>query len=226
MTDVLSEVLDRFDGKPKFEQHREVMDAHLSKYFAEGEISVFHEMMSLDFHLDVYFIQPSKSEFNILITSGMSTMPMLVDEGLSNASSYRFAELMILLPKDVEFGKRVGVNTGGNDWIVDMLKQSARFPHHYDTFIAPAHTIVANADWESYASETKYCGVLVLPSMTFEEDFTKVKADDNVINIYSLFPLYRTELEYKIEHGYNKFIQFIIDDDTSEVAQLKRNKFI
>ncbi|WP_294240846.1 suppressor of fused domain protein [uncultured Chryseobacterium sp.] len=84
-----------------------------------------------------------------------------------------------------------------NDWLIDMLKENARFPHHYDTWLTIGHTLQATADMEPYAEQTEYTGVGILPSVNFDEDFTTIQAGENRINIYSVFPLYADEMNYK-----------------------------
>ncbi len=78
-----------------------------------------------------------------------------------------------------------------------MLKENARFPHHYDTWLTIGHTLQATADMEPYAEQTEYTGVGILPSVNFDEDFTTIQAGENRINIYSVFPLYADEMNYK-----------------------------
>lgn len=70
----LDDIINRLKNQKFYEEHIECLDKHVSKYFNDAEITVFHELVSLDFHLDVLFIQPKDRNYNILITSGMSVM--------------------------------------------------------------------------------------------------------------------------------------------------------
>lgn len=58
---------------------------------------------------------------------------MTLPDSVPDKDKYKFAELMLLVPKDVTFSTVTG--EGGNDWIIAMLKEAARFPHHYDTWL-------------------------------------------------------------------------------------------
>ena len=176
----VDEIIDKFKNKKYYGEHAECLSKHLSNYFQEDEITVFHEMMSLDFHLDVYFIQPKNRDYNILLTSGMSSYEMTVDNEIENIKDYQFLELMILLPKDMKFGE---VHTGKekNGWIISMLKQTARFPHHYYTYLSIGHTIQATEDLEPYSKDTEFIGCLILPSLAFEKYFTEIICGDNKI---------------------------------------------
>ncbi|WP_099547105.1 suppressor of fused domain protein [Maribacter sp. 4G9] len=46
------------------------------------------------------------------------------------------------------------------------------------------------------------------------------------MNIYNIFPLYRDELEFKIENGYNKLLDLLIKANGKEVLDLKRKSLI
>ena len=193
----------------QYQEHYELIDKHIDKYFAGPDTNVFHEIPTLDIHLDVYHVKPKDSEFELLLTSGMSSIAMNVSEIPDDSDSYRFAELMVLIPKGIDFGKMYPSKTE-YDWIISMIKQSAKFPHFYDTWIGVGHTIQADEELKPYSDDTEYCGCLVLPTMTFPEDFQIISSPNGVINIYGLFPMYKEELDFKIQNGFNEFIQFLI----------------
>lgn len=206
---------DKFAQMNRFDEHAEAISEHLNERYQPDEITVYHEMVSPDFHLDVYFVQSEKHSYNILLTAGMSTLEMTVSEGIENPDGYKFAELMLLVPKTITFGKVTGDNP--NDWLIEMLKEAARFPHHYDTWLAIGHTLQATADMEPYDETTNYTGVVILPSASLDEDFTSVKAGENLINIYSVFPLYAEEMNYKIANGYSAFFDRLVEKDASDI---------
>ena len=217
--------MDGLYNKKQFEEHTELIDNHLSKFYDDDEIFVFHEIMSMDFHLDVYFIKSQKHSFNILLTSGMSSMEMDLDQNIKNRNELKFAELILLLPKEIEFGE-IQNGENENDWILSMLKQTARYPHHYGTWLGIGHTIQATEELEPYDINTEFVGSIILPSVTFDEDFTKIEMDGNEINFYSLFPLYKNEFEYKIEVGYSKFLDLLIKANSNEILNIKRPNLI
>lgn len=212
-------------NRQHFYENIESLDSHISRFYEEKEITVFHEFLSLDFHLDALFINSKKHKFNIAITSGMSLLEMNVPESVENREEYAFAELMILLPKDIEFSQ---VHTGKekNDWIISMLKETARIPHHNNTWLSIGHSVQATYDLEPYSDETKFAGCAVLPSVTFDEDFTEFHSNGRKINIYSLFPLYKNELEYKIENGFQRFMDILIKANAREIIDLNRKNLI
>ncbi|WP_421945142.1 suppressor of fused domain protein [Pedobacter sp.] len=216
----MNDFFEKFKSKEHFYHHSELISEHLDKRYKSEEITVFHEIFSPDIHLDVYFVNSKQHEFNFLLTAGMSTIEMTVPNAVENPEDYKFAELMLLLPKSIGFGKVTGENP--NDWLIEMLKESARFPHHYDTWLSIGHTLQATADMEPYSENTIYTGIVVLPSVTFDEDFTSLQAGENVINIYSAFPLYEDEMNYKIKNGYNALLDKLIDKNAKEIFDYNR----
>ncbi len=154
----------------------------------------------------------------------MSSIAMNVSEIQKDSDSYRFAELMALIPKGFDFGKMYPSGTK-YDWIISMIKQSAKFPHFYDTWIGVGHTIQADEEMKPYSDDTDYCGCLVLPTMTFPKDFQTIQSPNGTINIYGLFPLYKEELEFKIQKGFNEFIKFLIRNDARETIDLDRANY-
>lgn len=213
-----------FRKKRQFTDHCDLVDQHIQNYFEGSEINVFHEIPTLDIHLDVYQIRPKNADFEVLLTSGMSSISMNVSEIPNDSEKYQFAELMVIIPPGINFGIMYPSGTK-YDWIISMLKASAKFPHFYDTWLGVGHTIQADENMGPYSRDTKYCGCMVLPTMTFPKDFQKVKSPHGVINIYGLFPLYKEELEFKIRHGYNEFIQFLIKDNAKEIIDFNRANY-
>lgn len=218
-------LLEKFESKKRYDKHVECLEEHLTNFFSNEETSVFHEVVSFDFHLDVYFIKPKGRAYNMLLTSGMSTFEMTVGNTIPDRSRYRFAELMVLLPKEMKFDL-VPTRDEGHGWIISMLKETARFPHHYDTFVTTGHTLQATEDLQPYGRQTEYVGCAVLPSVTFDDDFTKVDCNGNTINIYGLFPLYKNELEFKLQNGYSGLVELLQKANPKEIIDVNRKNMI
>jgi len=207
-----------------FEEHAEDINHHLSRFFEEEEMSVFHEIVTIGLHIDVYLIDSKQADFKILLTSGMSTLEMNF-ENEEDGKELKFAELMLLIPKEIEF-QQTTPSQADLDWIIGMLKQTANFPHDYSTWLGIGHTIQATRDLESYHKNTDFAGVLLLPSITFDSNFTTIKTDNGTINIYSVFPLYKEELEFKIKNGYQAFLNLIIKNNVNEIFNPNRKSLV
>lgn len=61
-----------------------------------------------------------------------------------------------------------------------MLKRTAKFPHHEDSWIGTGHSIVSDADFEPYGDDTEFVGGVILPLITFDENFTKIKKTEEL----------------------------------------------
>jgi hypothetical protein len=107
-----------------------------------------------------------------------------------------------------------------------MLKGAARLPHHYNTWLASGHAIQAMANMESYHPASAYAGVVILPSVTLQEDFTSIPAPDGPLNIYSMFPLYRQEVEYKIAKGYSALLDCLVTKSGREIFGYERETLL
>lgn len=223
--DGINSVIDNFQNREYFDEHYEWVIDHIDKYFPEAEVKVFHEIMTFDFKVYVHHIKTKSHKFDILITSGMSSLEMDIPKDTGNPDDFKFAEMMILIPKQIEF-ENVYTGDKKNDYLISMLKQTARFPHHEDTWIGIGHSIVSDADFEPYGSDTEFVGGVILPSVTFDEDFTKIQRNGRVINIYSFFPLYKNEVEYKINNGYNALLDKIIKANSKEILNPQRKNLI
>lgn len=223
----MTEFINPFSEREHFYEHAEWLAEHLLNFFREDETLVIHEIPTLDIHMDVYFIRPKNADFNILLTSGMSALKMNFDAPSVNSSEYEFAELMMLIPKDVEFEKfHVFTGEKKDEWIISFLKYCAKFPHFYDTWIGIGHTIQANEDMTPFNEFTDFVAALILPSVTFDRDFTEIKKNGRQINLYNVMPLYKDELEFKIQNGFDPFIDLLIRSNGNEVLDLKRKSVI
>lgn len=190
----------------------ERISAHIEKHL--GEVAgVYHEIVSDLVHIDVHVVRPTaERNFFTLVTSGMSEAPMTVPEG---AEEFRYAELMVQLPPDWpldELEQLAGKQGPGADaertaaerwyWPIRWLKQMARLPHEYDTWLGEAHTVPNGDPPEPFADDTKLCGMLVFPALNVPDDFRTLAAGpEKRIHFYQLIPLYAEEMDLKLRKG-------------------------
>jgi hypothetical protein len=151
---------------------------------------------------------------------------MNVETHHENWQSLRFIELMAVVPKELKFDKIHPNPDEPHSWIISMLKETARFPHSYDTWLGTGHTIHHDDAGNPYSPRTLFTGCILLPSVIMDDDFTCIKTRNGVINILSLFPLYKEEIDFKVKNGYSAFIDFLIEKDANEVIDLNRENFI
>ncbi|MGV8092394.1 MAG: suppressor of fused domain protein [Mangrovibacterium sp.] len=191
----------------------EDIDNHISKFFEDGEVTVFHEIVSDKIHVDIYLIKANKDrDYHILMTSGMSSLPMNVPNELKGLE---YAEVITLLPKNWPLDQKDFENENYY-WPIRQLKELARFPHLYNSWLGEGHTITNGNPPQPMADKNSFVGVILLPSVTLPEDFLSIRTNDKTINIYSMIPLYQEEMDYKLKYGtdglLNKFDKYGIKE--------------
>lgn len=179
----------------------DAISSHIERHIGRVHV-VFHEIVSDDLHIDIHHVKGSLfRRYEVLVTSGMSAVPMAVPEGEQHP---RFAEIVTILPKGWPLTKEA-FEDERNYWPIRLMKDIARLPYYCKTWIGFGHT-VANADSEDaikpYTENTKLCSVALLPPSSLGEAAWSLKrkgADD--IFFWAAVPLHLQELKFKMEHG-------------------------
>ena len=176
------------------------MDA-ISKHIEThiGEIGgVFHEIMSDDLHIDVNMVEPTEQmPFHFLSTMGMSALPMNVPKRFDGP---KYAELCIYLPKNWPLTQEAFKKHGEDFyWPIRWLKNLARLPNQFDTFLGAGHTIPNGDPPEQLSPHCKFAGFAIIP-MPIEE-FYLLKVGKREIGFYMLAPLYPEEMDLKLKKG-------------------------
>lgn len=186
--------------------YMEEITEHFSKLYPEKECTVFHELISEIVHIDVNIMQPSEENpVRVLYTTGMSDLPMTMSDGIDDEVRKEFerGEVMMFLPPDWELTEE-SIRDERNYWPIRLMKTIARFPHQFHTFLGDGHTLPNFAEYEPYADNTGLNGVMLLSlKPEISEIITK---DGTKIYVYMLLPLYKEEIEYKLEHGMEALI--------------------
>lgn len=198
----------------------DVIEEHLASFFDEdADIVVLHEKVSELIHRDIYVIKATAQRpFHILLSSGMSALPMTVDKG---DEDYAFAELMCLLPKDwnLEYNALADER---NYWPIRIMKELMLLPHANKTYLGFGHSLGHEED-EEFAEGIGFNAVMLAYSMELSSDFTQIELDDNtLIDIYTLIPLYKEELIFKKENGANSLLEKFDQAGIEEVLNVGR----
>ena len=208
----------------------EAVTAHIERHL--GPVSgTLHEIVSDKVHLDVHIVAPSAEfPFYTLVTSGMSDRPMLTPDGASLAEAPPYAELCILLPPDWPLpGPGDGRSTAelfadeNVYWPIRWLKTLARLPHEYHTWLGFGHTVPNGEDAEPLAGNTELGCLLLLTAISLPEEFQTLRLDPTkTVQFYTLFPLYREEMELKMNRGVDALLDGFIEQGVSDVVDLAR----
>lgn len=179
------------------------ISGHLEKHLGDG--MVFDEIVSKRFHNDVHMIPPSeKYPFNILVTSGMSALPMNVPKGMPDRDSWAFAELCILLPPDWPLDPE-SLRDERNYWPVRLLKDIARLPHDYSTWLGWGHTVANGDPAAGYAADTELSAALIIQPFILDPEFFTIEGNPQ-IHIFQILPLTAEELAFKREKGADELL--------------------
>ena len=189
---------DEENGVPEVytEEEMEAVEAHIQQYFGKFE-NVFHELSSPDIHVDICVVPPSGDrDYYTLVTMGMGAHRMNVPEELAEYKLER-AELAIALPGNWKL-KREDLKNERWYWPIRLLKALARLPIASDTWLGFGHTM---DNEEDFAKGTKLCAaILTGPQDTEDGSEVCILPSGEEVNFYQVIPLYREELEYKMEH--------------------------
>lgn len=187
----------------------EAVEEHIQKYFGKIE-HVFHELVSPDIHVDICMIPPDgEREYYTLVTMGMGARQMQVPGELAEYRLER-AELAIALPPDWKLDEE-SMKDERWYWPVRLLKVLARLPVQSDTWLGWGHTM---DNQMPFAEDTKLCAaILAEPQNIRKEGFFCQLPGGEEINFYQVIPLYREELEYKLEHNAEALLEKLAEAD-------------
>ena len=178
------------------EEEMEAVEGHIQQYFGKFE-NVFHELVSPDIHVDICVVPPAgERDYYTLVTMGMGAHRMNVPEELAEYTLER-AELAIALPADWKLDQK-SMQDERWYWPIRLLKVLARLPIASDTWLGFGHTM---SNQENFAKGTELCAaILTGPQGTEDGSEVCILPDGEEVNFYQVIPLYRDELEYKMEH--------------------------
>jgi hypothetical protein len=196
----------------------EEISAHITTHLGPVA-SVFHELASDTVHIDVHVVLPTEDfPYARLVTSGMSDLPMSVP----NAEVPRHLELLVTLPGDWKLDQ-ASFDDERWYWPVRLIKQLARFPHKYQTWLGWGHSMPNGDPPEPYAPDTELCGVVLLPSVTVPDAFDTLRIDaDKEIHFLAVVPVYKEEMELKLRKGSNALIERLGEHDLNDIIDPTR----
>jgi hypothetical protein len=186
---------------------------------------VFHEVVSPYVHIDTHHFFVQDLELDVFVTSGMSEKAMNTPPEYAN---FMYAEMMVVLPHEWPGMKEVGPYSLTTDhpglWPINQLRYLARFPHEFNTWLAPLHTIPNGDPAQPYASDTKFCCMLIYPSIILSSKGLRTleRSTGEIVNFYSLWPLFPEEVEFKLKHGGDALLEKFADAEISDMFDNNR----
>jgi len=206
----------------------EEVEAHLSRHFGTPE-TVFHEIASSRVHIDVQVVKPGPGRDHwTFFTTGMSDLPMQTPPNVQG--DFRYAELIIKLPANWDFGDSTSAGAApvlSEDdpacWPIAWLKQLARFPHTYNTWLGFGHTLPNGDPPQPFVPGTKLCAFLLLPPFSDSDDVhVTTLSDGRTVHFYVLHALHLEELSLKLREGTTALLEALERAGMSEVLDPSR----
>lgn len=196
---------------------------HVSRY-AGAPGNVWHELASDVVPVDVHHIPPNDTNnFHTLFTTGMSSLPMNVPQGLEDE---RFAELMLALPPDWPISEAAFYDIN-NYWPIQMLRQLARMPHQTQSWLGLLHSMNNGEPPAPFAPNTAFTGVIVLRPVLFGEGIRTLRLPDRrVINLLALIPLYQDEMTFKLQNGGQALAEQLNESGVTELIDVERERVV
>ena len=187
------------------EDEMSAIEQHIKNTFGEFE-NVFHELVSPDIHVDICVVPPSeRRNYYTLVTMGMGAHRMNVPEELAEYKLER-AELAIALPPDWKLDKD-SMQEQRWYWPVGLLKVLARLPISNDTWLGFGHTMEKQSP---FAEDTELCAAILTGPQDMDLDTCGevcILPGGEEVNFYQVLPLYREEMEYKLEHDADALLE-------------------
>jgi hypothetical protein len=196
-----------------FERHRHAQgDIHLIEAVTRhveshvGPIDfVLHESRSHLVHIDVHHVPPAEGRpFHTLVTSGMSQRAMSVPPDAGETS---YAELFALLPAQWNMS---------TPWPVQLLRELARYPHEWETWLGCGHTVQNGTPADPYGVGVPFCATLLTHPVSLPMEVAQLTHSRRSIHLYQIVTLYREELRFALQHGTDallaRFAQYQVSD--------------
>jgi hypothetical protein len=185
-----------FDSK-----YGEQVGDHIERHLGEVK-TVFHELISTTVHVDIHVIPPGPNRNWItLVTSGMSDLAMNVPDG---AEHLAHAELMLRLPPAWPMTHE-DLKDEANYWPLRWLKILVRFPHTQNTWLSAGHTLPNGDPAEPLHPSIGLIGWALSKPFIGGEGFEVFEATDGTpIHFFSIVPLYASEMQLKLDRGWDQ----------------------
>ena len=193
---------DEIEMPKSSDPNRDGLIAHISRHLGEPQRDVIQEIIPNTPSVAIHVIRHEEEREQILVTVGMSSLPMTVPEG---GEAYQYAELVLRLPLDWPLSTE-SFERAENFWPIEWLRRVAFYPNQHGTWLGGPHAIIANDEPpEPFASNTQLSCLLLLAS---PQDWGRwQRPDGHDVVFYEVFPLYAEERDYEIAHDLPALLQ-------------------
>jgi hypothetical protein len=188
----------------------EAVVGHVERHIGPIDF-VFHERRSHLVHIDVHHVPPGGGRpFHTLVTSGMSQRPMTVPPGSEDLAH---AELFLVLPPDWNVPAV---------WPIDLLRQLARYPHEWETWLGCGHTVQNGVPPSPFLPDVSFCASLLTHPVSLGSDLGRRRLEDRSIHFLQVVPLFFEEIRFALRHGADALLARFAQYQLSDVVDPRR----
>ncbi|MBO1581403.1 suppressor of fused domain protein [Bacillus sp. XF8] len=198
-------------------KHNQILE-HVAKYFGSPIMAISEIIPGSRVGIHIHIIPPSKeNHFITLVTTGMSDYPM---DNSEEASECKYAELIQKLPVDWPINKE-DLKDQNMYWPLGWLRKTAHIPHAYDGWLTEGVILPNGEPPQPFASRTKLSCIMVCKVQ--EKGLEKlVTPQDDLINFYTLVPIYEEERTLALEKGYKYLLNKMNEKGITDILDTKR----
>lgn len=195
----------------------EDIQKHIGHHLDEV-VSVHHELVSDQIHLDVALVPPGPGRpFQTLVTMGMSQRPMTLPPEQRQVGASDRTELVVLLPPEWD------LTDSRHFWPLATLKTLARIPYEHRTWLGPGHTVTNGDPPAPYADGTALAGALVGPLAEPVRGLgTLRRAAGEQIQFLTVTYVTADEMDFKLKRGDARLVDQLVDAGVYGVVQATR----
>jgi hypothetical protein len=185
------------------------IESHIATHYGPESTVWRHpisEQEGSPIHLRI--VQPTQERPAITaITVGMSERPMVAGEQELSC------ELVLVFPPSWTFDAEI------DTWPLLALDQMAHFPHEYNTFLGPGHTIQNPFPW----SPNGFTGALIGNQVLAPSEAAELMIHDGrEIHFLGAWFLYQDEMQLKLDEGVGRLWDVCVDANISEAVHPER----
>jgi hypothetical protein len=104
-------------------------------------------------------------------------------------------------------------------WPFRALKELSKYPHENKTWLGYGHTFSSE---DEYSPNCKFCGLILLNSISFSDEFMSIETPEKNVRIFSAIPLYKEEIDFKIKHGSAALMEKFEEYGIEEIVDINR----
>ncbi len=192
------------------EEREAALDAHRERYWGPSP-QVFHEIVSDTVHLDLWPHPALPQDGVTIVTQGASALPTPTPDGITP-----YFEVLTYVPTTFLAPDGGVAQDESSWWPGRMVKDVARMPHDYKTWLGLGHTLSFSNPPAPLVEGSALTSVVLMPPMGDEGAGLAHTPDGDVRYLWAM-PITHAELELKLAKGMDALLDAL---DAAEVPMV------